>query len=297
MTRETEIYSGDLTVKDGEVQVAPKKPPGPIQTLRTMMMEPGMLQQIGMALPKHMSAERMIRVTLTALQRNPKLLECDKKSIIGCVVEASELGLEPNGVMGHAYMVPFKNNKARPAVMEAQLMVGYKGLIDLARRSGKVSVINAEVVYARDLYKVKKGLHPDLIHEPYDEDEDRGEIIAAYATAKIEGAEDPQFVTLTHSEIEALRKRSRAAQNGPWVTDYAAMCKKTAIRQLCKLLPCSIEQVDREGHRKINPAEAIERDEVRDLNIMGATMIEGPQAGDLDGLADDLENDSPDGAE
>jgi len=289
MTPETKTNATDLVGKEGDpvptaAAITTPRPPGPIQTLRTMMMEPGQLQQIQVALPKHLSAERMIRVTLTALQRNPKLLECDKKSIIGCVVEASELGLEPNGVMGHAYMVPFKNNKVRPAVMEAKLMIGYKGLIDLARRSGKVSVINAEVVYARDHYKVKKGLHPDLIHEPYDEDENRGEIIAAYATAKIEGADDPQFVTLTHNEIEALRARSQAAKSGPWMTDYAAMCKKTAIRQLCKLLPCSIEEADR-----FNPAEAIERDELRDLNIMGGAMIEGPEASKLDGLADDLE--------
>lgn len=264
-----------------------EKPQSPVQTLRTMLETPQMMQQIKTALPRHMTPERMIRVALTALQRNPALLECDQRSICGAIVEASELGLEPNGVMGHAYLVPFRNNKVKPTRTEAQLMVGYKGLIDLARRSGKVTVINAEVVYARDEYKVIKGLHPDLIHVPYDEDDERGEIVAAYATAKIEGSDEPQFEALTLKDINALRARSRASKNGPWVTDYAWMCKKSAIRQLCKLLPCSIEE-----EKKVNPAFAIERDDLRDKSIMAGgdfVEVEAKPVSGLDGLADSLE--------
>lgn len=256
-----------------------EKPQSPVQTLRTLLEGPLMMEQIKTALPKHITPERMIRVALTAIQRNPSLLECDQRSLCGAIVEASELGLEPNGVMGHAYLVPFNNNKTKRK--EAQLMVGYKGLIDLARRSSKISVITAEVVYARDEYKVIKGLHPNLIHIPCEDDENRGPIVAAYATAKIEGSDQPQFAELRLKDIEALRARSKASKNGPWVTDYAWMCKKSAIRQLCKLLPCSVEE-----------QEAITRDEYRDMNVMQGNQFidtDAHEVSGLDGLADSLE--------
>ncbi len=257
----------------------------PIKTLRSLLERADVRRQIATALPKHLTAERMIRVALTSVQRNPALLECSQMSILGSIVEASELGLEPNGVMGHAYLVPFYNGKTKKK--EAQLMVGYKGLIDLARRSGKVTTITAEVVYEADRFEVVKGLHPDLIHVPSDL-EDRGPLIGAYATARIKGEETPQFTYLRKSEIVALKERSKA-KGGPWETDEAWMWKKSALRQLCKLLPCSIEQSDR-----FNPAEAIERDELRDKSIMqGDDFVDvhaEPVTG-LDQLADTLEPD------
>lgn len=262
-------------------------PPSPMKTLRTMLNGDLFKQQIATALPKHLSPERMIRVALTAIQRNPALLDCDQRSICGAIVELSELGLEPNGVMGHAYLVPYNNKKTNRK--EAQPMIGYKGLIDLARRSGQVTTINAEVVYAADRYEITKGLYPNLVHIPSDLP-DRGEVIAAYATARILGEPVPQFANLNLQEIHALRARSKASKAGPWVTDFNWMAKKSAIRQLCKLLPCSVEQ---DGGR-INPAEAIERDELRDLNIMQGDElvhdVKGEPVTGLEQLADDLES-------
>ena len=268
-----------------DVAVAPQNP---MKTLSDMLNSDTVKEQIAMALPKHMKAERMIRIGRTAVQRSHALMECDIRSIVGAIVEASELGLEPNGVMGHAYLVPFRNNKAKPSRMEAQLMVGYKGLIDLARRSGKVTTINAEVVYAADKYEVTKGLYPNLIHEPSDLAE-RGEIIAAYATARIVGEPIPQFANLNKTEIDALRARSKAGKAGPWVTDYAWMAKKSAIRQLCKLLPCSVEN----EKKHTDPAFVIERDELREKSIIeGDDFVDvhaEPVTG-LEKLADDLES-------
>lgn len=226
--------------QETQVAAAPAQAPRAVETVaskvRDALSSPGMMAQLKMALPRHLSPERMIRVAVTAIQKTPKLMECSQQSLIACIVEASQLGLEPDGVVGHAYLVPYKNSKT--GRMEAQLMPGYKGLIDLARRSGNVGAINAEIVYANDEFRVVKGLNPDLIHIP--NWEDPGQMIAAYATAKLKDG-DVQFCVMPKHEIDRHRARSKSKDFGPWVTDYEWMAKKTAIRQLCKLLPCSIE--------------------------------------------------------
>lgn len=193
--------------------------------------------QIAMALPKHCTPERMLRVAMTAIQRVPQLLECDPRTLVARVVEASQLGLEPDGVLGHAYLVPFRNGKT--GKQDCQLIPGYKGLVELARRSGQVSTIYAKVVHAKDRYKISYGLDPQLTHTPADED-DPGEIIAAYAVCRLRDG-GVQFEWLWKREIDAVRKRSKASGSGPWVTDYDEMAKKTVLRRLCKLLPVSVE--------------------------------------------------------
>lgn len=223
--------------------------------LRTMLESEAMVEQITKALPKHITAERMMRVALTAYQRNPGLWECDARSICGCIIEASELGLEPNGIIAHAYLVPY-NNKTT-GQKEAQLMIGYKGLAELALRSPKVlSIYPPEVVYEKDEYVVEKGMNPRLEHRPYLGKEDRGAIVAAYAIAKIADQDEKPFVWLTLKDLQSLQSRSKA-KFGPWKTDYAAMCKKSAIRQLCKYLPCRPEE-----------QEPINKDELRDFGVM-----------------------------
>lgn len=229
------------------------RPSGTVASqVRDILSSPSMMAQLKMALPRHLNPERMIRVAVTAIQKTPKLMECSQQSLIACIVEASQLGLEPDGVVGHAYLVPYKNkNTGR---MEAQLMAGYKGLIDLARRSGQIGAVNAEIVYENDEFKVVKGLNPDLIHVP--NWQDPGEMIAAYATAKLKDG-DVQFCVMARHEIDKHRARSKAKDYGPWVTDYEWMAKKTAIRQLCKLLPCSIEM-----------QSVLSKDELRDTGVM-----------------------------
>ena len=265
---------------EAEVAVATQNP---MKTLRTMLEDPGMMQQIANVLPQHITPERMIRVALTAVQRNPKLLDCDKRSICGCVVEASELGLEPNGTLGHCSLVPFMNNKVKPARMEAQLMIEYKGMMELAQRSPKVAYFYPpEVVYLRDDYTVVKGLNPDLIHKPYDGGDDPGEIVAAYAVAKIEGQKEKVFKALSVREIEEFRAHSKASKKGPWVDHYAAMCKKTAVRQLCKFLPCSVEDQRTLRQDELREYEISEGDDVLDIHAEPVTGLEE--------LADDLES-------
>lgn len=189
--------------------------------------------QIAMALPKHLTPERMFRVAMTAVQKSPALLDCDPISLIGAIIQASQLGLEPDGVLGAAYLVPYGK--------QVQLIPGYRGLMDLARRSGYVLTIYAEPVYSGDEFRLTLGLDKDLQHTPAKGD--RGEFVGAYAVAKLRDG-TREFVWMTKTEIDAIRRRSKASGSGPWVTDYVEMAKKTAIRRLCKTLPRSVEYRD-----------------------------------------------------
>ena len=191
---------------------------------------------IAAALPKHVSIDRIMRVAVTAIATNPDLQECTAASLFSAIVKSATLGLEPNGPLGEAYMVPFKNRKK--GIIEVQFMPGYRGLIVLARRSGFVSLIYAEVIKENDDCKVTRGLNPDITHNiPL---KSRGKTIGYYAVYKtISG--DFDFEVMMLDEIEAVRNRSKAAQNGPWVTDFDEMAKKTVIKRLTKRMPMSVE--------------------------------------------------------
>lgn len=190
-------------------------------------------EQIRMALPRHMSVDRLIRVALTSVQRTPKLLDCNQTSLLGAIVQSAQLGLEPDGVLGHAYLVPYGK--------EVQLIPGYKGLVMLARRSGEVSSVDARVVYDGDHFRYAFGLEPKLEHVPADrDDETPARPTHAYAVVRLKDG-GYQFDVLTFREIEAVRKRSRAGTSGPWVSDWPEMAKKTVLRRVLKLAPMSVE--------------------------------------------------------
>lgn len=190
-------------------------------------------EQIRMALPRHMSVDRLIRVAVTSVQRTPKLLDCDQTSLMGAIIQAAQLGLEPDGVLGHAYLVPYGR--------EVQLIPGYKGLVTLARRSGEVSSIDARVVYEGDTFRYAFGLEPKLEHVPADHGSDAAPVPThAYAVIRLKDG-GYQFDVMSVREIEAVRRRSKASGSGPWVTDWAEMAKKTVLRRAMKLAPMSVE--------------------------------------------------------
>ncbi|AHF03418.1 recombinase RecT [Marichromatium purpuratum 984] len=186
------------------------------------------------ALPKHLTAERLSRVALGELRTNPRLLDCNPTSLMSAIVKASQLGLEVGSAMGHAYLVPYKT--------ECTLIIGYRGMIALARRSGEIQSITARVVYARDTFELEYGLEEKLRHIP-STDEDPGQVTHVYAVAKLRDG-GIQYEVMTRAEVEAVRKRSRAGGNGPWVTDWSEMARKTVMRRLFKYLPMSIEMAD-----------------------------------------------------
>jgi len=193
-------------------------------------------EQIAMALPRHMTADRMLRVAITAATLNPELLRCDVKTIASCIVQASILGLEPGTVLGEAYLIPYGK--------VCQLIPGYKGLLKLVRNSGELVMVNAQEVRQNDTFDFEDGLDPYLRHKraPGGPDE-RGPVIAYWAGALLKGG-GKQFVVMTKGEIDAhARKYSKAYTKGPWKTEFDEMAKKTVLRKLCKYLPASVESL------------------------------------------------------
>lgn len=197
------------------------------KTLRQLIED--MKPEMARALPAKMSPDRMARIATTVLKQTPALAQCTPDSFLGALMTASQLGLEP-GPLGFAYLVPYGN--------KCTFIVGYKGLIRLARNSGQLVDVWGEIVYENDHFKQTLGLHRDLVHEPAEGD--RGKPVRVYAAAELKDGGRP-FVVMTYAEVEAIRARSKASRNGPWVTDWNAMAIKTAIKQLSKWLPLSVE--------------------------------------------------------
>lgn len=192
-------------------------------------------QQIARALPNSIDAERFTRIVLTTVRTNPQLAKCDHMSILAATMLSAQLGLEP-GPLGHAYLVPFKNN--RTGGYEATFIVGYKGLIDLARRSGHIESIEAREVCEHDEFDYAYGLEPKLHHKP--DLTDRGRPIAYYGVAKFKDG-GFYFLVMSLEDINKRRQRSKASERGPWVTDFDAMARKTVIRAMAPFLPLSVE--------------------------------------------------------
>lgn len=189
--------------------------------------------QIKMALPKHLDADRMARVALTALRTTPKLMECDKWSFAASILQSAQLGLEVNTPLGHAYLIPRKG--------QCTLQLGYQGMIELARRSGQVSSIYAYTVHQGDDFRYELGLSPTVHHIPSPEAEQSERTMTfVYAVAALRGGEhDRQFVVLSKRQVD--ERKARGAGGPAWRTDYLAMAKKTAVRALFTWLPKSPE--------------------------------------------------------
>ena len=122
---------------------------------------------IANVLPKHLTPERMAMIAYTAMQKTPKLLECSRESLIGSIMTAAMLGLEPSGPLGHGALIPYWNNRRRGgAGLECQFQPMYQGLLELARRSGFVESVQLRPVFKGDKYSYQFGLHPDITHVP-----------------------------------------------------------------------------------------------------------------------------------
>lgn len=224
-------------------------------------------------LPRQMrtpaGVDRLLRVTTACILANAELKKCTPTSLVAAVVAAAQLGLEPTGQYGGAYLVPFKNKKFNPEtnreewVLEAAMIPDYRGLLDIVRRSGQLKTIDAAVVYANDDFDFEQGLRPFLKHRRAWNSE-RGEIIGVWAAAVLmDGGE--QFVVMDRREVDEIKSLSKGAKSSfsPWNTPvgYPEMMKKTALRRLCKLLPRSIELMDAlRTADEIDPAEFARRE-------------------------------------
>lgn len=200
---------------------------------------------------KHLTTEKLIKFVGVAVSKSPKLRECTPMSVLECVMTAAQLGLDPSGVLGSAYLVPFKQ--------QCTLIIGYRGLIDLCRRSGDVVSVQARLVYRADEFECQLGSdEPRITHKPnLQADREDKDIIGAYAVALLTGGVR-QFDWMSRKEIEKIRSRSRASGAGPWVTDFGEMCKKTVIRRLVKSLPLTTETAHEiETITKVDPTMAV----------------------------------------
>lgn len=180
--------------------------------------------QMALALPKSMTADRLTRIVMTECRKAPALLKCAPESFYGAVLQCAALGLEPGSALGHCYLLPFGNGKDKSGRPNAQLIIGYRGMIDLARRSGQIVSLSAYCVHEQDTFNYKLGLDPDIEHIPASV-ADRGKVTHVYAVAKLKGG-GVQFEVMSRAEIEAVRKTSKAGTSGPWSSHWDEMAKK-----------------------------------------------------------------------
>lgn len=216
-----------LAKKENSVATA-KKPRTVVDLVQSMQ------KQFEIALPKHINSERFVRIAITSIRQNPKLAKCSQESLLGALMTSAQLGLEP-GILGQAYLIPYGNN--------VQFQIGYKGMIELLRRSGQLSDIYACEIHKNDDFQITLGLHRDIKHN-INFNEDRGEVVGYYAVAVLkDGANSFEF--MTKKQVEEHRKKfSKASNNSPWTTDFDEMAKKTVIKKLLKYLPVSVEWLE-----------------------------------------------------
>jgi recombination protein RecT len=194
------------------------------------------MPSISGVIPKNVQvdSERIVRIALVACSRDDKLMACSPKSILGAIMQSSQLGLEIGGVSGHAYLVPYKNTKS--GKLEAQFIPGYRGLVQLIWRAAKIDM-EADVVREGDRFEFQKGTSPHLLHVPTLSDKP-AKFLATWALARLLDGRT-KFEVMGAGQVDAIKARSPSAHTdySPWTTDYGEMAKKTVAKRLCKWLP------------------------------------------------------------
>ena len=210
-----------------------QKPTKRSNNLRDMVLKMANEGQFAMALPKVVTPERFTRIALSALSSNPALMDCTPKSFLGALMQAAQLGLEPNTPLGQAYLIPYQNRRA--GTTECQFQLGYKGMIDLAYRSGEMSAIYAHSVHEGDEFSYEYGLDQKLVHKPGPGD--RGDATHYYAVWKLQNG-GYGFLVWSVADVEKHARRfSKAYSSGPWKDHFDEMAKKTVLKAALKYAP------------------------------------------------------------
>lgn len=276
--------------------VALKEPRNEPRTIGDLMKHPGTMSRFKQIMPRHLSAERMLRVCSMAINTTPALAKCEPITLLGAMLACASFGLEPNTPLGHAYLIPFKKRKKEGSnwvdVYQVQLIIGYRGFIDLARRSGNMISIHADVVYEGDEFSFEYGTNQHLRHVPKGERGGRKKLWS-YAHAKLTDGE--AFEVLPYAQVMAIRDGSQGYQaalkskeeaeankadewkmksylSSPWVAHEHEMSSKTLIRRVSKYLPMSLEF-----------ATAVAVDDAADRGTLDLTAISANPAGLTDG--------------
>jgi len=225
------------------------------QKIKGLISSEGFKSQLAMALPSMVTPERFMRVALTTLNKTPKLAECTQASLFACMLDCASLGVEPDGRRAH--LIPYGD--------KCTLILDYKFLIELARRSGELADWKAVLVCDNDEFEAD-GEAVTVHHVNYREP--RGNVFAVYSVATFKDG-TKSYEVMTRDEVEAIKKRSKAGKSGPWVTDWSEMAKKTVIRRHSKVLPLSAE---------FRTAAEKDFDALPDLGSMASTLTEPQRA-------------------
>lgn len=218
------VAKNSLTAQNKETGVVEKK-----QKTIFDIIQAG-AKQFATALPKHINTDRFVRIAITTIRQNPRLAQCSQESLLGALMVSAQLGLEP-GTLGQCYLIPYGR--------ECQFQIGYKGMIELLRRSGQLKDIYAYSVYENDDFEITYGLDRNLIHKP--NLANKGNFLGCYCVAILKD-DTRAFEYMTKEEIEAHAKKfSKTFGNGPWKTDFEAMAHKTVVKKMLKWLPLSVE--------------------------------------------------------
>lgn len=240
--------------------VVEKKKPSTIQDYIKVMEK-----EIAKALPSVMTPERFTRITLSAVSANPKLAECTPTSFLGAMMTAAQLGVEPNTPLGQAYLIPYKNK----GKLECQFQLGYKGLIDLAYRSGEVTIIQAQVVYENDEFEYELGIDPNLKHKPAKSN--RGNPIYFYAMFKTkEGGYGFEVMSVEDVRSHAKKySQAYSSEYSPWTKNFEEMAKKTVLKKVLKYAPLKSDFV-----RGLSSDETVKTEISEDMYSVPATYID-----------------------
>lgn len=221
--------------------------------------------EIKKALPAVMTPERFTRIVLSALSANPKLAQTTPQSFLAAMMTAAQLGMEPNTPLGQAYLIPYYNSRTKCS--ECQFQLGYKGLIDLAYRSGEVSIIQAQVVYERDEFTYSFGLEPVLKHIPAASD--RGEPTYVYAVFRTKEGGFGFDVMSMDTVRQFAQQYSKSFASGPWQTNFEEMAKKTVLKRVLKYAPLKSDFL-----RGIAQDGTIKTEVSEDMYAVPGTVIE-----------------------
>lgn len=226
----------------------------PRKDLKDLLQGEQFKNAVALCMPKHLTPERFVRVALTALMRTPQLQKCSQESLFKCLLDLSALGLEPDGRRAH--LIPFGS--------ECTLIIDYKGLVELMMRSGLVANIHADVVCENDEFEYDRG---EVTKHRIDFRKDRGPVYAVYCRVTMKDG-STKCEALSRREVEAVRGRSRAKDNGPWVTDWNEMAKKTACRRVSKWVPLSVE-----FREAVDTEDELERNRERESGVIDLGMF------------------------
>lgn len=226
-----------------------------------------MESEISKALPSVITPERFTRMTLTAVRTTPGLASCEPMSFLAAMMSAAQLGLEPNTPLGQAYILPYKNNKK--GITEVQFQIGYKGLIDLAYRSGEVELVQAQCVYENDTFECEYGIEPKLKHIPADKN--RGELTKVYAMFRTKSG-GYGFEVMSIDDIrQHAQKYSKAfgSSYSPWKTSFEEMAKKTVLKRVLKYAPLKSDFV-----RAITQDSTVKNEIDRDMYSVPSEQVD-----------------------